>query len=388
MIAVRRQFALLPSETSRPIRRITSFAAILLAACNSAVDPEQGSPDDPLLPPDSRVIGLAMSFQTTCALTAVAKLYCWGENRAGEFGNGTTLGASQPVPAGGSFTFDLIAGSMGTPQMCGRTRDGVTYCWGYNVNGELGDGTQITRTSPARVSTNEQFSAIASSSHTCAVSAQGTAFCWGSGISGQLGTGNDNSSLSPTRVLSPESFGRITNGFQFSCALTRLGEARCWGRGQGLGSGPADRSVNVPTAVTGEIIFQSISAGENHVCAAAQSGTVYCWGTIGLTAPFAAAPVRTVTPKPIVVVVSGSRMFVAGASCGLTREGEAYCWSSGQAQPVPGNHRFAGLAGGPERFCGHTVGGAIVCWRLDSDGTNTGWIVTVPQQTALTPAAQ
>lgn len=368
---------------ARATRRLTSAAAIVLTACGGSTEPQQGSTDDPLLPAESRVTGLAMSSQTTCALTVVGKLYCWGENRFGEFGNGSTLGAAQPVPAGGNLTFDLIAGSMGTPQMCGRTRDGVTYCWGYNVNGELGDGSTVNRPSPARVATNELFSAMASSYHTCAINAQGSVYCWGSGASGELGTGNETGVLRPTLVLTPESFGRITTGMQFSCALTRLGEARCWGSGEGLGSGPADRSVNVPTPVTGSLTFQSISAGEHHVCAATLGGVVYCWGTIGKTAPFATAPVRTVTPKPILVLVSGSRMFVPGASCGLTRDGEAYCWTSGEAQPVPGSHRFVGLAGGHGRFCGHTVGGAVFCWRLESDGSNTGWIVTAPEAVPL-----
>lgn len=357
----------------------------LLAACNSTSEPEQPSADDPLLAQESRVIGLAMSLQTTCALTALGKLYCWGENRFGEFANGTTSPSAHPIPGGGTLTFDLIAGSMGTAQMCGRTREGVTYCWGYNVTGELGDGTTVNRSSPARVAGNELFSAIASSNHTCAINAQGTAFCWGSGLGGRLGTGNENTALRPTAVLSPEFFGRITTGQQFSCALTRIGEARCWGVGQGLGSGSADRSVNIPTAVTGGHIFQSISAGERHVCAVTLGGVVYCWGTLGSTAPFASAPVRVPTTKPIIVVVSGSRLSVGEASCGLTSDGAAYCWQAAESQPVPGDRRFAGLAGGHGRFCGHTIGGAIFCWRLEPNPANTGWLITEPERTVLTP---
>ena len=212
-----------------------------------------------------------MAFQTTCALTADGRLHCWGENRFGEFGNGTTSGSTQPVPAGGGLLFDLIAGSMGTPQICGVARDRTPYCWGYNVNGELGDGTTVNRDRPARVDANINFSALASSYHTCGLSTDGIAYCWGNGLGGQLGTGSDASALRPARVQTEAAFSSITNGMQFTCVLTQRGDAQCWGWGVGLGSGIGDRSVSTPTPVTGGHLFQSISAGEEHVCAATTS---------------------------------------------------------------------------------------------------------------------
>jgi len=35
---------------------------------------------------------------------------------------------------------------------CAATAAGETYCWGYNVEGQLGDGSRNHRSRPARVS--------------------------------------------------------------------------------------------------------------------------------------------------------------------------------------------------------------------------------------------
>lgn len=358
------RFSVAPSTSST---RFLCAALTLLAACSDAGAPtEVRHPEDPMHPPETRVIGLNLFFTSTCALTEDGKLHCWGENRFGEFGDGTYEGSSDPVPAAGGLTFDLVAGSVGTPQACGIARDGLSYCWGYNVSGELGDGTTTTRLSPTRIASDVSFRSFATSYHTCGLSTNGTAYCWGSGIGGQLGTGDEMQQLRPAPVKTDERFETITNGMQFSCALTAVGKALCWGWGVGLGSGDGDRSVPQPTPVSGDLEFRSISAGEEHVCAVASGGVVYCWGNIGEVwgETYHGTPTLIPSPVPIVSVTSASRMLVNGTSCGLTAEGDAYCWHSGlEAQPVPGGYRFAGIAGGNGRFCGYTPGGSALCWH-------------------------
>lgn len=323
-----------------------------------------------------------MSFQTTCALTADGRLHCWGENSFGEFGTGSLGASTVAVPAGGGLLFDFVAGSMGTPQVCGVTRDGVAYCWGYNLNGELGDGTTIPRSSPSRVDASLPFRALASSYHTCGLTTDGVAYCWGSGLGGQLGTGDSASNVRPARVQTSETYTAITNGTQFSCALTSSGSAQCWGWAAGAGGDISDH-VYTPAPVSGGHAFRSISAGEEHVCAATPDHAVYCWGKL---TPFPdgyrGTPARIPGSVAIVSVVSGSRMLVGGASCGLTDAGDAYCWNGGLAPlKVPEGHRFAGLAGGHGRFCGYTPGGSAFCWSWTRDPSIPGGdaFLTFPQ---------
>jgi alpha-tubulin suppressor-like RCC1 family protein len=356
------------------------LAGVTLAACDLSTQPGRQLPDDPALPPASHAVGLAMAGGTTCALTADGRLHCWGENRFGEFGNGTTTGSTVPVDGGGGLTFERVTGSMGTPQMCGTTADGASYCWGYNANGELGDGTTEDRSQPVAINSDIQFRTLASSYHSCGLSVDNIAYCWGDGLGGQLGTGSEIPALQPARVAGTGTYSHITNGMQFSCALAQNGLAECWGWGAGLGSGSADRSVLVPTAVSGGHVYQDISAGEEHVCALTQAGELYCWGKMS-TSLFLEEPARIPTSVRFASVKSGSRMFVRGASCGLTADGVAYCWHSGlEPVRVPGGYRFAGLVGGHRQFCGFTPGGSVLCWQWLSVGPPVEWAMSPPQR--------
>ena len=355
-----------------------------LVSCRDGVGPLPER-EDPLRPESERVIDLAMAFQTQCALTADHKLHCWGENRFGEFGNGTRTPSGSPVLGGGGMEFVSVHGSIGTPHICGITQDRTGYCWGYNLNGELGGGsTADYEFRPILIAGGIRFKEISSSYHTCGLDLEGRAYCWGSGLGGQLGTGSDVAVNVPTPVASDASFTTITNGMQFSCALRQDRRAECWGWGVGLGSGEGDRSVNRPMPVSGALQFSDISAGEEHVCAVTRGGEAYCWGKLSPEWPggFRGTPTRIPGSQRFVEVASGSRMFVHGTSCGLSAEGKAYCWHSGlEPLPVPGNYRFSGLIGGHQEFCGYTPGGAALCWRWIRQQVNgrEQWVLSQPE---------
>ncbi|MFN5343768.1 MAG: RCC1 domain-containing protein, partial [Roseiflexaceae bacterium] len=88
----------------------------------------------------------------TCALNSAGTAYCWGLNDYGNLGDGTTTNNNAPIavsmPAGVTFT-SITAGVAHT---CAITSTGTAYCWGYNVSGQLGDGTTTNRTTPVVVS--------------------------------------------------------------------------------------------------------------------------------------------------------------------------------------------------------------------------------------------
>ena len=115
----------------------------------------------------------------------------------------------------------------------------------------------------------------------------GTARSWGN-VNGQVwGPNNDGSEVSvPGGAIASAGL-----GWEFSCALTASGEARCWGmnrEGQ-RGDGTVVSSGNVPdfalfgvlhldSAAVGLGIATSVSAGGAHACAEINDGSVYCWG--------------------------------------------------------------------------------------------------------------
>jgi hypothetical protein len=110
----------------------------------------------------------------------------------------------------GNKTFVQLA--CGFDLTCGRTADGVVYCWGYDLNGELGNGgVSEDSQSPSLLDTstisgNKAFGQLASGIsgwYACALTAEHVAYCWGSDSNGQLGDGGsslDTQSPSPVDV--------------------------------------------------------------------------------------------------------------------------------------------------------------------------------------------
>lgn len=368
---------------------VIGLGLMLVGGCSDPAGPDHQWAEDPVQPAGQRVVGVTQSYQTTCAHTDNGLLFCWGENRFGEFGNSTLEPSSAPVPAAGGMQWRHVFGSIGTPQMCGVTADDVAYCWGYNLNGELGDGTTQDRTAPTPVSGQHRFRAIASAYHTCGLSLSDQVLCWGSDLGGQLGNGSEHSGPypNPTPVATSQTYTAVTNGMQFSCALRPTGEADCWGWGVGLGSGPGDRNEYYPTPVSGGRRYARISAGEEWVCALDTRGAPFCWGNAGSRWPedFRSEPEAVPTDLRFRELVSGGRY----GACALTEEGEAYCWG-GREEPllVPGRHRWAGIAIGQQAFCGYTPGGSAYCWEwaLVQMNGRSQWVLTEPERIPALPA--
>lgn len=328
----------------------------LLAACDSPTRQEDPVPEDPRLAASQRVVDVANGFSTTCALTEAGQTFCWGENRFGEFGDGTRTSSPTPVLAAGGLAFTAITGTRGTSRLCGITAAGEGWCAGYNINGELGDSSTVDRWAPARVHGGVQFREIATSYHTCGVAVDGRAYCWGLSMGGALGYVGGNVAV-PNEVDGGLRFTSITVGMLFSCGLTAAGAAYCWGWGSMLGNG-SDQERHAPVAVADT--FAAISAGEEHACGLTLQGEAWCWGKT--EPPF--GRVRLV-PERVPHEGRPLRRIAAGSThtCALDDQGRALCWIGGAPVAVPTDVRFAGLDSGRDGTCAYTEGGALYCWE-------------------------
>ena len=297
----------------------------------------------------------------------------------------TGCGGDTVVPIPAPFT-SISAGILHT---CGLVGDGVAYCWGYNEEGQLGDGSHSQRTSPVQVLGELRFTALAAGGqHTCGLTANGAAYCWGLNLTGQLGDGTNTSRATPGPSGGTATFGSIRAAATYSCALDGSGAAHCWGlndRGQ-LGDGSdIDRASPVP--VSGGLSFTTIKVSTFHSCALTAAGEAYCWGEnedgqLGNGA---------VTPSPTPVQVASSETFMAVDvgfyhTCALTVDGRALCWgannmgqlglgenASGGSQLTPaeiiGTLRFASIDVGAVFSCGVEQGtGAAYCWGFNGSG--------------------
>lgn len=134
----------------------------------------------------------------TCGLSTGGAILCWGQNDHGQLGSGGRGDSLVPVPVAGSETFAQV--TVGSVHSCGLTRGGEAFCWGRNSYGQLGDGTVQDRAQPVAVSGGVRFGSLhANGAHTCgtAQGAGGTGYCWGFNLSGQLGDGTRTNRTRP-----------------------------------------------------------------------------------------------------------------------------------------------------------------------------------------------
>jgi alpha-tubulin suppressor-like RCC1 family protein len=121
----------------------------------------------------------------TCALPGGGTVQCWGDNTAGQLGNGSTVleSASRVTVSGIS---DAVAVASGGTHSCALRAGGSIRCWGAAEL--LGDGTPNSSPTPVNVvGITTATSISAADGQTCARLADRTVRCWGWNGRGQLG---------------------------------------------------------------------------------------------------------------------------------------------------------------------------------------------------------
>lgn len=268
---------------------------------------------------------LSPAITSVCGLSRTFTVFCWGENQTGEFGTFTGraagVGPSQtPIPADGAMHFArLVEGWVST---CGLTTDGTAYCWGDNVNGQLGFGVaDSVHAAPQRVATAEKFVQLSvGAKYTCGITVAHKALCWGRNTHGMLGDGTTTDRSVPTAVAGNISFTSIqTNAatipsnlpastpssaqgeYEHTCALTADGTAYCWGwNGAGqLGDGSQTDRLT-PTLVSTDQRFTAIDLGDASTCAT-RGARVWCWGGNARGQVGDGTTTTRLTPVPVVI---------------------------------------------------------------------------------------
>lgn len=156
-----------------------------------------------------------------CAVDDEGAAYCWGDDSAGQLGDGgAATDSPMPVPvAAGERLFVRV--DAGDDTTCGLEIF-VVSCWGDNTRGRLGTGDVANRETPAGIANGEMrptpflgplfglASALligvdTSGGHTCAVEILGSVYCWGANDAGQLGDRTRVDNAAPVRTsLSPD----------------------------------------------------------------------------------------------------------------------------------------------------------------------------------------
>ncbi|MEX2158562.1 MAG: dockerin type I domain-containing protein [Dehalococcoidia bacterium] len=293
----------------------------------------------------------------------------------------------------------IVSAAAGESHTCALTAGGGVLCWGFNIYGQVGDGTGgmnaavVRRTSPAQVvGLGSGAAAIAvGSNHSCALTTFGGAKCWGNNFAGQVGAITSDK-CDYLRILQNDGGGwpcaktavdvmglengvtAITAGTGLeghSCAATELGRVKCWGdnyNGQ-LGAGPFGPASVVPrevcidydsgkqqcaeslTGVTG------VSAGAAHTCALTEGGEVWCWGNN--TSGQLGMPQGT----PCFTDSLGYNDF-----CRTTAVPACETWDDGQQECATRVDNAVALTAGGSHTCALFDPGGVRCWGNNEYG--------------------
>jgi alpha-tubulin suppressor-like RCC1 family protein len=242
-------------------------------------------------PLNYRYLAIAAAANQTCAVVTNGDVACWGQGNlgggiSGTNSNSNTTQATAPfitalVPGGAksiSIGLNLINPSLGAT--CVVTNLAGVSCWGFNAEGQLGDGSVLNRVNPVSTTLVGAAKTISLSDQTsCAVLSNGKSVCWGSGAFGQVGNGQLTPQTIPTNVSITGNSFAIAAGRYFTCGLKDAGIAECWGTGTNgqLGNGVL-ANTTLPSPVTGITTATVIGAGSQHACVLLANAEIYCWG--------------------------------------------------------------------------------------------------------------
>ena len=336
-------------------------------------------------PPPSPAAQVSTGAEHTCAVLRDATIRCAGRNNLAQLGDGTRVDSNVPVQvdtitsaaqvsAGVDHTCAVLADNPVTEDnpetdAIENNEEGIILCWGWNGNGQLGDGTTSPSLTPSldfpvlSITTATQVSA--GRDHTCALLAddpttednpattgtvenneEGMVMCWGEGNNGKLGNGASTASDTPVSVSNINTATQVSAGDFHTCALLADNTVQCWGLndvGQLGDGGAGGRDSDTPVQVSNIATATQISVGRDYSCAVLADGTVQCWGegsngqlgngaTGDSNIPVTVSvltnpddPNSDLTPLTDVAAVSARELH----TCALMRDGTVQCWGSG-----------------------------------------------------------
>lgn len=267
-------------------------------------------------------------------------LWLWGNNGAGELGDNTRTNKSSPVQtvAGGTNWKQVaIGGSVDSAAFTGGIKtDGTLWLWGYNFDGQIGDNTVTSKSSPVQtVSGGTDWKLVACGhTHSGAIKTDGTLWMWGAGGFGQLGNNAVNNASSPVQTVSGgNNWRQVSCAYLFTAAIKTDGTLWTWGyngdvTGGQLGDNTKVRKSSPVQTVAGGTNWKQVSCIFSHTAAIKTDGTLWLWGnnfynSLGDTT-------STEKSSPIQTVASGTNWKQVACGYGFTAaiktDGTLWSW--------------------------------------------------------------
>jgi hypothetical protein len=142
----------------------------------------------------------AVAAAGTCVLSFTGAVLCWGAAYWGWGELGRVIEHVTPVAMDG--VAQAVAISAVASQACAIVADGHVRCWGQSKAGGFGDASDLAMTATAVEVCNiaQAVSLAVGAYHACALLADGNVACWGNNEGGQLGVGRARRYLEPVLV--------------------------------------------------------------------------------------------------------------------------------------------------------------------------------------------
>ncbi|MEQ8839722.1 MAG: hypothetical protein RIB98_01965 [Acidimicrobiales bacterium] len=267
-------------------------------------------------------LSTSASAFNTCRIAVDFGLWCHGENRFGEVGDGTGVATDDFVRIGTDTWLDVNTTAAST---CGVKTDRTLWCWGVINDGTYPpDPADLVLSPQPRSNTTDWATVGGSQESLCGTKVDGSLWCWGANTTYQLGDGTRDYRPDPV-LISDARWISVDSGYRASCGVQNDHTLWCWGvdvSGEtGQGPGP-EVEYPVPTQVGSSTDWREVSLADSYACATRIDNSLWCWGSLLFTNEiFAEIPTRVGADSAWRTVDTGP-----SSACGIQQDNSMWCW--------------------------------------------------------------
>ncbi len=284
------------------------------------------APPPPTMTPSRLAAGIDFSVVRMASAAAAEALRSWGSDAAGYLGTGPG-DQSRNVVGGGVLTSNIVSVHAGSAHALAVRGTGEVVGWGYNGFGQLSVGNNLSREAPTGVvwndagttrSYSDAVAACGGDLHSLVLRSSGLVNAMGFNMNGELGDGSTTDRLIGVPVSGLAGATAVACGGGHSLALLADGTVRAWGRNNAgqLGDG-STTNRSLPTIVSGLTGVVAIAAGTQHSLALRNDGSVWAWGDntngkLGVgNAVNSPVPVATMLTSGVAAIAAGYQNSMA-----------------------------------------------------------------------------
>lgn len=308
---------------------------------NGTVTPYSGVSSPVQVTGLTRVVAVAGGDQHSLGLMSDGTVWAWGNDGWGQLGNGQYAPSATPIQVPGLSGVTAIA--AGSLHSLALKSDGSVWAWGFDYYGQVGNGTSGGNVlSPARVKGLGRVTDIAAGGFTSyALKSDGSVWAWGYDGQGELGNGiaDEHAHSVPSKVRNLSTAVAIAGGAAHALAIVAGGKAVAWGDNQTSELGAATTATcsvyatpcsKVPVAVSVLTGVVSLAGGYGSSFAVKSDGTAWGWGQDGYgELGNGSAQLFCCVKSPVKAKVTGVRAVAAGASYTLWLASDGSVWAAG-----------------------------------------------------------